>query len=929
MLWLALVGIAVSQVPSTAVPMEVLAARAADGTDAWAVIEVPIAGEVLADPEAKTSPLPPLAVEVVVGGGGGEAANGSGRILYPVSDEVRLAVLPPSEQPVPRPGGGRLLGRLRNLVREISGDAEAPVQVVARRVSFLIPGGDPIRVAVSDAGGVIGVVDVSPVNSSAAADKLRGDWWAAITDAAETQIAGSSLPPKMETYLIAMLAGRYSLPLPDWYLPPVADDSLWDTLKLIGGSGEIEDRMFRRVAAGIGVDRSGAARLPLPPPPNWLPDVAPKPMAAVDIEPIARFIPPECFYLRFGSFENFLWFQNLTERSGGDVARLVTIGGVARDASARLQRQLNLQTNELSKQLGPSVIEDQAIIGTDLYLNDGSSMGVLIRAKQPFLLRTSLSGDRSRLAREDPSITLEPFDQFEPGDLSAADVDVSGVTLLSGGDGAVRSFMAERRGVFFNTNSRHLMGRFLSVASGDRALSDTAAFRYGRTLMPTSRGDTVFVYVSPEMIRHLVSPRSMIELRRRLITSSEMSMVHLARLANRQEGYAAVQGIDPLRRTGFLPTTFGNRPDGTGLIDVDGELVIDSMRGRSGVLLPIADVTIEAVTAEESDWYRDIAAAYSTRYASVDPIMVGIQRRVVDDRVDQGGGDELTIHAEVAPFSPENYGKWGSYLGPPTDVAITFAPDDIAAVSAHVASDQLGPPTHLFAAVKDAPPPNPEDFEGLLNIYRSLKVVPGYIGAYPRPGVLDRLPLGLGIGTPVSPTLNRLIGGVYRFTDGPMSVLSFDPTIIDGSIPYITAAPSTVPAQVRASVGDLHGSQLGPWINEQIYRSAAETSLAGATFLSSLSRQFSLSPVQAAESAGKILGGRVQCSLGGQYVFDSRSGRFISTVWGGGVPPPLPPAGWVAPPLRWFSGASAAVLQQADRLTVDAVVRMDMPSLPQ
>ena len=286
------------------------------------------------------------------------------------------------------------------------------------------------------------------------------------------------------------------------------------------------------------------------------------------------------------------------------------------------------------------------------------------------------------------------------------------------------------------------------------------------------------------------------------------------------------------------------------------------------------------------------------------------------------GVDELTVHAEVAPFSAENYGKWGSYLGPPTDVAITFAPDDIVAASAHVASPQLGPPTHLFGAVKDATPPEPDDFRGLLNIYRSLKIVPGYIGAYPRPGVLDRLPLGLGIGTPVSPTMNRLIGGVYRFTEGPISVLSFDPGIIDASVPFIAAAPSTVPAQLRGSVGDLRGSRIGPWVNARLYETAKDNSLAGATFLSALARQFTLSPVQAIKTASKIMGGPVQCSLGGQYVFDAATGRFVSTAWGGTLPPPIPPGDWVAPPLRWMAGASAAVLQGLDRLTLDAVVRM-------
>ena len=129
-------------------------------------------------------------------------------------------------------------------------------------------------------------------------------------------------------------------------------------------------------------------------------------------------------------------------------------------------------------------------------------------------------------------------------------------------------------------------------------------------------------------------------------------------------------------------------------------------------------------------------------------------------------------------------GKIAQQLGPPTNVSLRFAPDDIVALQAHVASPQLGPPTHLFAGVKDSVPPEPEDFEGILNIYRSLREIPGYLGAWPQPGTLDRLPLGLGVGQPVGGGISRLIGGLYRYTDGKFSILSFQRDVMEASIPW-------------------------------------------------------------------------------------------------------------------------------------------------
>ncbi len=66
-------------------------------------------------------------------------------------------------------------------------------------------------------------------------------------------------------------------------------------------------------------------------------------------------------------------------------------------------------------------------------------------------------------------------------------------------------------------------------------------------------------------------------------------------------------------------------------------------------------------------------------------------------------------------------------------------------------ANPLGRPTddyHLFAGIKDMVPPAPEDTKGLINALRALQAVPGYIGAWPMPGLLDQLPLGLGGGPP-------------------------------------------------------------------------------------------------------------------------------------------------------------------------------------
>ena len=212
------------------------------------------------------------------------------------------------------------------------------------------------------------------------------------------------------------------------------------------------------------------------------------------------------------------------------------------------------------------------------------------------------------------------------------------------------------------------------------------------------------------------------------------------------------------------------------------------------------------------------------------------------------------------------------------------------------------------------------DLETHRPLSRLLKTTPGYLGAWPQPGTLDRLPLGLGRGVPVGPGMSRLIGGIYRYTDGQFSILSFYPDLMQASLPFLAAVDVDNTAQVRLRVGDLHGSRIESWVNGQLYDRARESSVAGAGFLSLLSRQLKVQPELVLTSSQRILGTELQCTLGGQYEYSPSGGEWISTAWGGQSAPLVPPADYVAPAMKWFRGTNAALTQYDDRLVCDAVI---------
>ena len=872
---------------STASAVDILATAASGTPYGVATIEIPMAAPVVGQP------LPPLDVR-----------DSQRRIQYPIANDLRLKVPRPSDQPLPPAGRGRLLGRVGNLIREIAGDQPELEKTVARRVSFLFRGTGPLTVTLSEAGRELGSYEIAPQTDPVSRTRLLAQWWDGFSSAAKRQIDSADYPPWVENYLVAMLSGRLGIDLPGWYqAQPGDNDPLTDAMKLLAGAKGMEELMFRRSASGS-VTSPQPSTLAIPAPPAWNTTRLPVQPTGARVEPIAERVPPECFYIRYGSFENYMWFSDLSSEFGGDLSRMITLRGIKNDDAKRVERQLNLKTTQLSRMLGPTVIEDQALVGRDLFLGDGATMGVMFKAKNTFLLRNSLVGDRQSRAADDPGVSLR-------------ELEIAGetVSFLNSSDNRVRSFMAEDDGYILVANSETLVRRFLEVGRDGLSLGATESFRLARQLMPLERNDTIFAYFSPEMLQGLVDPNYLIELRRRLQAKADIALVHLARLAAKAEGNSE-RGIDELVEVGFLPKRFGQRDDGSGIITL-GEKVVDTSRGIRGQFLPIADVSIEKVSQEEANWYIDIAREYSNRFPELDPIMIGIQRQAVPD---QPKMERLVVRAEVAPLVPEKYGKYAKYLGPPTRVAMQFAPDDIVAVQAHVASETLGPPTHLFAAVKDSHPPQLEEFDGILGSYRSLKQLPGYLGAWPQPGTLDRLPLGLGRGTPVGPGMSRLIGGLYRYTDGAYSILSFQPEILTASLPHLGATDVDDAAQVRLRIGNLYGSRLEGWVNQQLYGRAAESSSAGANFLSMLSRQLQVDPDDVPDAVRAVLGNDLVDPLGGQYEYDKRTGRWISTSWDVAGAPREAPANYVAPIMKWFRGAEATVTQYSDRLIADASV---------
>lgn len=841
--------------------------------------------------------------------------DANGRIFYPTT-AVRTVEVSDEPAPPALPGrlrSGGLIDRLRNVIRA----DKTHLVPVAITVAGLFRGDEPLDIH------LIGDIDqqvqlrLSPERPGATHAAVMAQWWGIYAGQAERAEKTGDYPLLMHKYLVHMLSQRLQLP---WPLPvdpaevrKPAPKKLVEplgTLSLLSGIEPLRDEILDRMLLPPMSDST--ASLPVPAPPAWKEPVLPVPPADVEIESLAERVPPECFYLRFGSFRNYLWFQDLSARSGGDLAQIVLVRGFNYETSRRMERMLNTRMTAVAKMFGDSIISDMAIIGRDLYMKEGASLGVLFSSQNPTLLMSSMQNERKQALGKVEGATMQTI-QIEGQDVS----------LLSTPDNRIRSFLVADGQHVLLTTSRTLVERFIQIGAGETSMAQTDGFRWSRVWMPHANDYSVFGYFSPEFFHGLVSPEYQIELQRRLEAIAHLEVAEVATRA------ALAEGIDPelsaMVSARLLPPWFDQRADGSQTLRADDRW-LDSSRGARGSFLPIIDAEIGSVSAAEADRYAQLANFYETKWQQMDPMLIGLRRFQVDG---DPRAERIGIEGYLSPFGREKYGWIADMLAPAAPVAIATPGDDVISVQALMnGSAPLTThrqPYHLFAGVKDMNPPAAGDSTGLIQTFRALKSTPGYLGAFPRPGYLDQLPLGLGGGRPDPAGFSRSFIGLWRWQNAGFSVLSFDRSILENTSRVLTPTKADDSAQVRLNVRDLAGSKLSGWVNQQWYQRASRASHGNAALLDSVHQQLKVPGPDALQVTETMLDVKLNCPLGGTFAFVPQSnassqGSWVSSAWAserqGGDGQLIPPQDYMAPWLQWFRGAQLHLTQFPDRVAV-------------
>ncbi|MEQ8836297.1 MAG: hypothetical protein RID07_05775, partial [Lacipirellulaceae bacterium] len=766
-------------------------------------------------------------------------------------------------------------------------------------------------------------ITVQPVTDDRMHRRLLDDWWEEYSNRWRDLRQDPEFPPVVENFTAPTLARRLGKQLPTprrtWLPWEQTKQTIWDEVFATEAYRLDLDQKLLAAKTNVNQESELVALPPSMPWPEPKVDLQGEVPGEVTVEEMAKHVPAECFYIRFGTFKNYLWFRDLNRKWEGDLKNMILRRGINRAASKRLEQQLSLRESALAKIIGPHVINDVAIIGFDPYTNDGAAVGIVFQAKNNFLLSRDLTAQR----REALQKFLEGENKAEESEIELA--EGKNASLISTPAGEVRSYYLQSGEFHLVTNSRSLAERFLAASAGKQPLATDPAFQLARSTYPVERNDAVFVHLGNRFFQTLCSPKVWIESQRRLSSSRRLKLVTIARLMAAAEGSQATT-LPELIAENYLPEGFSVCVDGAELIcdDLGG---VDTRRGRPGLFLPIADTEVEQVTKEEARDYRRFSERFLQEVGTMRPVSIAIQRNPIVEKDPETEretqvAEQLVAEILVEPREGLKLGKVSDWLGPPSDHKITPAANDLAhfELVLEAALPLLGGDAelhHLFGGVQDFSSPLIIREGAAKSAGRPADLVRGYLGAWPKPGLLA---LFTGERPRVAGEAVELENAMWLAGRDDYLLLTFKPEIANAVVPQLTRVPAERAAQFRFEVQDLTSTGLADLISSFGYGRARETSVAASRLMNTVGNQLNVSRDECQQVAEQLMDGSFVCALGGDYqLYEPADGI---AVWASSAVPTenrflltRMPEDFELPLLSWFGGASGDACLTEESLT--------------
>jgi hypothetical protein len=406
-----------------------------------------------------------------------------------------------------------------------------------------------------------------------------------------------------------------------------------DLYQAFTGSTAIQESMQREVlssSAGPG-DLSVPIRNLTPPDLKSLPykDLLEQKRVREKIEPkvaeIARLVPEDQYLLQVNSMQSLDELLDLSTQWGGNLLRLFTVQAKDQRLEAKLEEQLCIRRDLLTKLFGDAVISEMAVTGADPFVQEGADVTMIFRVSQPAVFRKRVEGWMADTVKAHP-------------DLTSADFNYRGhkVAVKYTSDRAVSSFVVEHNDYWIFSNSHRAIRRCIDTAvkaKDSPSLYDALDYRYVSTILPPSTArNSGYFFASEAMIRRMVSPEAKISEKRRLQCYNNLVMLNNASLFFRLENGRSPRSLTELIEGHFVDPGKVVCPHGGAYsFDAAHDACTCSLHNRLKYLTPNNELTVLNVSPAEAAEYERYKQRYRQFWQGVfDPVAVRI---TVDRRV--------------------------------------------------------------------------------------------------------------------------------------------------------------------------------------------------------------------------------------------------------------------------------------------------------
>jgi hypothetical protein len=391
-----------------------------------------------------------------------------------------------------------------------------------------------------------------------------------------------------------------------------------------------------------------------------------------DIEPLARMVPRDFYYIRFRSLSRMLEVADLVDLGATHFGNQAWCQAYSQCTGQRLREQLALVTSPALQPIYNKVVQEIALVGSDPFVREGSDVTVLIRFRRAGAGKMWLEASLAAAARAHPNACRSHGESL-------------GVAYehLATPDRQLCVYVATpAENVHIRSNSLAALQRVLEAIQGKTAdgkrvhrLGDSAEFAYIRTLYPCDAAEEDgLIYLSDPFIRRLVGPRLKLTECRRMVCYNHMRMIGHAAMLYRSEHGRPPESLDELRDADCLPRQFRteasaarqereqqllcdlesddaevreqaaaeleklSRPDGaladacccpdggTYHLSADGMSGVCTCHGRAHFLTPNLEIPLEQVSGGEAEQYRTFCEDYEQYWRSYfDPIAIRVQ----------------------------------------------------------------------------------------------------------------------------------------------------------------------------------------------------------------------------------------------------------------------------------------------------------------